>query len=97
VVTVTRNYVNGSAYISQVSHYAGWVGAKWMCKWTSRWVDQCASKWVGDYDSSVIRCDAALLGMWFLMFWRNMIQHYISAIITFCGNLKSCKCSVVGL
>jgi aminopeptidase N len=28
VVTVTRNYVNGSAYISQVSHYAGWVSAK---------------------------------------------------------------------
>lgn len=28
VVTVTRSYVNGSAYISQVSLCAGWVGAE---------------------------------------------------------------------
>jgi hypothetical protein len=94
VVTVTRNYVNGSAYISQVSHYAGWVSAKWVCKWTSRWVGQCVSKWVSERDSSVIRCDAALPGKWFLMFWRNIIQHYIPGTISHVP-VETCKLASV--
>jgi len=38
VVTVTRNYMNGSANISQVSLCAGWVGAEWMGTWTNGWL-----------------------------------------------------------